>query len=116
MSVLFRLCRLACAWPMGLFCSTQSGSGHGAIWTAQVPEQSANRGEIAAASAAPALQDSLNALPPALAGLIAHLFDVRLQDDMVAGVLTSLNFPTMANFDGSYFWDAKDKPNALWVV
>jgi hypothetical protein len=54
---------------------------------AQVPdstEESANRGEIAAAPAAPALQDSLNTLPPALAGLIAHLFDVRLQDDMAA--------------------------------
>jgi hypothetical protein len=52
---------------------------------AQVPdstEQSPNRGEIAAVCAAPALQDSLNTLPPALAGLIAHLFDVTLQEDM----------------------------------
>jgi hypothetical protein len=54
---------------------------------AQVPdsiEESANRGESAAATAEPALQDSLSALPPALAGLIAHLFSVTLQDDMAA--------------------------------
>jgi len=54
---------------------------------AQVPdstEQSPNRGEIAAVCAAPALQDSLNTLAPALAGLIAHLFDVTLQEDMDA--------------------------------
>ncbi len=47
-------------------------------------EESADRGEIAAACAEPALQDSLNALPPALAGLIAHLFEVTLQEDMAA--------------------------------
>jgi len=54
---------------------------------AQVPdsiEESANRGEIAAAPAEPALQDSWSTLPPALAGLIAHLFEVTLQDDMAA--------------------------------
>ena len=53
----------------------------------QVPdpiEESANRGESAAAPAAPALQDSLSTLPPALAGLIAHLFELTLQDDMAA--------------------------------
>jgi hypothetical protein len=53
----------------------------------QVPdpiEECANRDEIAAAPAAPALQDPLSTLPPALAGLIAHLFDVTLQDDMAA--------------------------------
>ena len=52
---------------------------------AQVPdsiEECANRGEIAGAPAAPLLQDSWNTLPPALAGLIAHLFCVTLQDDM----------------------------------
>ena len=51
---------------------------------AQVPdstEESADRGEIAAAPAAPALQDSWSTLAPALAGLIAHLFEVTLQDD-----------------------------------
>ena len=54
---------------------------------AQVPdstEESANRGEIAAALAAPALQDSWSTLPPALAGLIAHLFEVTLQEDMAS--------------------------------
>ena len=43
------------------------------------PEQSPNRGEIAEVAA---LQDPLTALPPALAGLIAHLFEVTLQEDM----------------------------------
>ena len=54
---------------------------------AQVPdstEESAHRGEIAAAPAASALQDSWSTLPPALAGLIAHLFSVTLQDEMAA--------------------------------
>ena len=53
----------------------------------QVPdpvEECANRAEIAAVPAAPALQDSLSTLAPALAGLIAHLFSVTLQDDMAA--------------------------------
>jgi hypothetical protein len=53
----------------------------------QVPdsiEECAIRGEGAEAPAAPALQDSWNTLPPALAGLIAHLFSVTLQDDMAA--------------------------------
>lgn len=45
-------------------------------------EESANRGERAAAPAAPALQDPLTTLAPALAGLIAHLFELTLQDDM----------------------------------
>lgn len=52
---------------------------------AQVPdptEESADRGESAAAPAAAALQDPLNTLAPALAGLIAHLFEVTLQEDM----------------------------------
>ena len=47
-------------------------------------EECAIRGESAAAPAEPALQDSWNTLPPALAGLIAHLFSVTLQDDMAA--------------------------------
>jgi hypothetical protein len=54
---------------------------------AQVPdstEQSSNRGETAVAPTAPALQESLTPLAPALAGLIAHLFDVTLQEDMDA--------------------------------
>ena len=53
----------------------------------QVPEsieEYANRGGLAAPPAEPALQDSWNTLPPALAGLIAHLFSVTLQDDMAA--------------------------------
>ena len=51
----------------------------------QVPDptgESANRGESAAAPAVAALQDPLNTLPPALAGLIAHLFELTLQEDM----------------------------------
>ena len=54
---------------------------------AQVPdpiEESANRGESAGIPAASALQDSWSTLSPALAGLIAHLFSVTLQDDMAA--------------------------------
>jgi hypothetical protein len=54
---------------------------------AQVPdsiEECAIRGESAEAPAEPALQDSWITLPPALAGLIAHLFSVTLQDDMAA--------------------------------
>ena len=47
-------------------------------------EESSNRGEIAAAGEAPALQDLLSAPSPVLAGLIAHLFDVALQEDMAA--------------------------------
>lgn len=47
-------------------------------------EQSSNRAEIAATPIAPALQDSWSTLPPALTGLIAHLFEVTLQEDMDA--------------------------------
>ena len=47
-------------------------------------EESANRGGPAAAPAAVALQDSWNTMPPALAGLIAHLFDLTLQEDMAS--------------------------------
>ena len=42
-------------------------------------EESAIRGEIPATSA---LQDVLNPLSPILAGLIAHLFELTLQDDI----------------------------------
>ena len=42
------------------------------------------RGEIAAAPSPTALQDLLNAPSPVLAGLIAHLFEVTLQEDMAA--------------------------------
>lgn len=45
-------------------------------------EESVHRGEPAAMPAAMALQDSWIALPPALARLIAHLFDLTLQEDM----------------------------------
>ena len=45
-------------------------------------EESANRVESAAAPAGAALQDPLNTLAPALAGLIAHLFELTLQEDM----------------------------------
>ena len=53
----------------------------------QVPdsiEECASRGESAAGPAEPALQDPLSTLAPALAGLIAHLFSVTLQDEMAA--------------------------------
>ena len=54
---------------------------------AQVPdlvEEYGNRTEAPAAPESVALQDSINTLPPALAGLIAHLFGVTLQDEMAA--------------------------------
>jgi hypothetical protein len=47
-------------------------------------EESPNRGEMAAPVADSALQDLLNAPSPLLAGLIAHLFEVTLQDDIAA--------------------------------
>jgi len=38
-------------------------------------------------------------------------------DDMnVGGLAVSLNFPTFPGFDGSWFWDAKDKRNAQRVI
>ena len=48
----------------------------------EVNEQSAIRGSLPAAPSLPALQELLNAPSPVLAGLIAHLFGVSLQDDM----------------------------------
>lgn len=53
----------------------------------QVPgtiEECPVRTEIAAASGAPALQDSLEGPSPVLVGLIAHLFEVTLQEDIAA--------------------------------
>jgi len=53
----------------------------------QVPdaiEESANRAELPKAPAVVALQDLLNAESPLLAGLIAHLFQPALQDDMAS--------------------------------
>ena len=53
----------------------------------QVPEdieEYSIRGELAEATGAAALQDLLNAPSPVLAGLIAHLFELTLQDDMAA--------------------------------
>jgi len=53
----------------------------------QVPdtiEQCPIRGEIAVAPGSTALQDLLNAPSPVLAGLIAHLFEVTLQEDIAA--------------------------------
>ena len=54
---------------------------------AQVPEaieESSIRTEIATAPGAPALQDLLAAPSPVLVGLIAHLFEVTLQEDIAA--------------------------------
>lgn len=55
--------------------------------TAQVAdliEESPNRGEAVAPVVDSALQDLLNAPSPVLAGLIAHLFEVTLQEDIAA--------------------------------
>ena len=41
---------------------------------------------------------------------------LRIDDMNAAGMLTSVNFPTYAGFCGSWFWNAKDKPNAERVV
>ena len=49
-----------------------------------VVERSGDRAEVPAAPEAVALQVSINALEPALTGLIAHLFGVTLQDEMAA--------------------------------
>ena len=51
---------------------------------ADLIEGSPNRGETAVPVADSALQDLLNAPSPVLAGLIAHLFEVTLQDDIAA--------------------------------
>jgi hypothetical protein len=47
-------------------------------------EQYPIRGEIAGAPGSTALQDLLNTPSPVLAGLIAHLFEVTLQEDIAA--------------------------------
>ncbi|MET0369825.1 MAG: amidohydrolase family protein [Sphingobium sp.] len=41
----------------------------------------------------------------------AHLDDMN-----IAGIYTSLPFPTFCGFDGSWFWNAKDKKNTERVV
>lgn len=46
--------------------------------------ESVNRGEIPEEPAALALQDPWSPLPPVLTGLIAHLFEVTLQEDMAS--------------------------------
>ena len=54
---------------------------------AQVPdsiEESPIRAEMPESSDSAALQDLLNAPTPVRAGLIAHLFDVTLQDDIAS--------------------------------
>ena len=52
--------------------------------TTEKMEECSIRGEIAAAPSPTPLQDLLNAPTPVLAGLIAHLFELTLQDDMAA--------------------------------
>ena len=47
-------------------------------------EECSIRGEIAELSSPTLLQDLLNAPSPVLAGLIAHLFEVTLQEDIAA--------------------------------
>ena len=49
-------------------------------------EESGDRGESAEAAVAVALQDSWKVLAPALAGLIAHVFELTLQEDIDATV------------------------------
>jgi hypothetical protein len=58
--------------------------------SAQVPdmlEEYPIRTESTGAPSGRALQDSLNAPSPVLAGLIAHLFEVTLQEDIAATIL-----------------------------
>ena len=50
----------------------------------EVIEECLIRGEIATAAFSTALQDLLTAPTPVLAGLIAHLFEFTLQDDIAA--------------------------------
>lgn len=50
-------------------------------------EESQTRTEIAAVPGASALQDLLVGPSPVLTGLIAHLFEVTLQDDIAATIL-----------------------------
>lgn len=47
-------------------------------------EECSIRGELAVTTSPTALQDLLNAPSPVLAGLIAHLFEVTLQEDIAA--------------------------------
>lgn len=57
------------------------------LFAPQVPdvvEESANRAEAVEPPAVVALQDLLNAESPLLAGLVAHLFQPALQDDMAS--------------------------------
>ena len=57
------------------------------LLTTQVPdaiEECANRAELPEAPEAEALQDLLIAESPLLAGLVAHLFQPALQDDMAS--------------------------------
>ena len=49
-------------------------------------EEYGNRTEAPAAPEVVALQDSINALPPALTGLIAHLFGLTLQDSIATTI------------------------------
>ena len=67
--------RTACALQDSLFAQV-----HDSI------EEYGNRTEAPAAPEVVALQDSINALPPALTGLIAHLFGVTLQDSIAATI------------------------------
>lgn len=40
----------------------------------------------------------------------------HIDDFNAAGMLTSVNFPTYPGFAGNWFWDAKDKDNAIRVI
>jgi len=40
----------------------------------------------------------------------------RIDDMNVSGILTSVCFPTFPGFDGQWFWDAKDKANAVRII
>jgi hypothetical protein len=54
------------------------------VQVADLIKESSNRGEAVIPVADSALQDLLNAPSPLLAGLIAHLFEVTLQEDIAA--------------------------------
>jgi len=53
----------------------------------EIIEESSVRAEIGTTPSTPALQDLLEAPSPVLTGLIAHLFEVTLQDDIAATIL-----------------------------
>jgi hypothetical protein len=99
------------------------------LLTPQVPdaiEECANRVEASLAGAAVALQDLLNTESPLLAGLVAHLFQRALQDDMASTIRRLVQLgedvikrgrgeDSQAGFDQASAATAADAPGALAV-